>query len=168
MNTKSLLDINSYLDPSKFVQTMWKKLRGVPGGKKIFSKLLGTVVPYTSSINAIVDELDRGKAKILLKDKRSVRNHLNCIHAIALVNLGEVATGLPLLYGLRPGLRAILKSIEAEYIKKARGNLFAVSHFEIPDTIVDKTDITITASIFNEHSDIVTKVTAHWLVSPKR
>ena len=46
--------------------------------------------------------------RVVLKDKRAIRNHLDCIHAIALANLGELASGLALLSIIEPSLKAIV------------------------------------------------------------
>jgi acyl-coenzyme A thioesterase PaaI-like protein len=105
------------------VRNLWDKLEGIPGGKSIFSKLIGRAAPYTGSINAKVHELRPGYSRITLADKPSLRNHLECVHAVALVNLAEVTGNLALSYSLPDNARFIVAGISIEYLKKSRGTI---------------------------------------------
>jgi acyl-coenzyme A thioesterase PaaI-like protein len=147
------------------VSTAWKKLNGLPGGKRIFSLMVGRMAPYTGTIGALVEELEPGYARVLLRDRKKVRNHLNCIHAIALVNLGEVATGLAVLSGMPDDARGILKGISIEYHKKARGLLTAECRTEIPATS-ERIEYQVQGEIKDASGDVVASVTAHWLIGP--
>ena len=103
------------------VRTLWDKLEPVPGGKRIFSKLIGRAAPYTGSIDARVQELRPGYSKVTLEDKPHLRNHLDCVHAVALVNLAEVTGNLALSYTLPDDARFIVAGLSINYIKKSRG-----------------------------------------------
>jgi acyl-coenzyme A thioesterase PaaI-like protein len=114
------------------VRNQWDRLSGLPGGKALFSRLIGLVVPYTGSIGARADEVRQGYARVILKDRRAVRNHLQCVHAIALANLAELTANLAVLYSAPGDTRMILTGISMEYLKKARGQLTAECTCPIP------------------------------------
>ena len=144
--------------------TYWDKLSPLPGGRWLFSVLLGWLVPYTGSIGAGIQELRAGHCVAVLKASRRVSNHLKSIHAIALVNLGEVVSGLAINTALPHGYRGIVREINIEYMKKARGVLTASSSVTLP-TLQDSNDISVHATIVDEADDTVAQVRVLWRIS---
>ena len=145
----------------------WTRLSRVPGGRWLFSRALGWMAPYSGTIGASVEELRPGYTKVSLRDRRRVRNHLRSIHAIALINLGEIATGLAVLSALSGNMRGIVLDIRADYIKKARGKLTAVSSFKVPDQLEEGTPCEVEAELTDESGEAVTRVRATWLIGYK-
>lgn len=141
--------------------TLWNRLNAFPGGLWLFNRILSWQVPYTGSIKSQVLELKPGYCKVKLRDRRSVRNHLNSIHAVALVNLGEQTSGLAMLAGLAPNVRGIVINISIEYLKKARGTLIAECHSDIPE-VTDDTEFQVLANIVDQDQDIVARTTVTW------
>lgn len=126
------------------------------------------MVPYTGSISAEVIELVKGRSCVRLKDRRKIRNHLQSIHAVALMNLGEFSTGLAVMSSLPQDFRAILVKLEIEYFKKARGVLEARAEFDFGRlTSEPRQKFLVEGLIRNAEGDIVAKVKADWLIGPK-
>ena len=157
--------VKSYAAPGVTLAKTWKILRPLPGGRWIFSRLLGWIVPYTGGIKAKIMELRPGFSRVELADRRRIRNHLRSIHAVALVNLGEMTSGLALLVGLPQDTRGIVVGISIEYFKKARGRLIAESHCEIPN-IMENTNHIIAAEIRDQEGDVVARTNVTWRLGP--
>jgi acyl-coenzyme A thioesterase PaaI-like protein len=151
--------------PGARLYALWTRLSPLPGGPWLFSRILGYMVPYTGSIGAVVRQLEPGYARVELRDRRSVRNHLRSVHAVALVNLGEVTTGLSVLAGLPPTVRGIVTRLSMEYFKKARGTLISESRVTVPVVTV-ATDYEVKADIKNSTGDVVARATATWRLEP--
>ena len=147
------------------LRSAWGRLAPFPGGKRLFSLLFGRFVPYSGSVRPLIDALEPGHARVLLRDRRAVRNHLRSIHAIALVNAGEMATGLALLAASGSDVRAILTGITIEYTKKARGTISVECRG--PATVPpEKREWELTSVLTDEAGDVVARTKARWLVSP--
>jgi uncharacterized protein (TIGR00369 family) len=153
--------------PEAAIRDQWERWSGRPGGKRIFSLLLGTLVPYSGSIGARVEELRPGYARATLRDRRRVRNHLRSVHAVALVNLAELATGLALNYAMRADTRSILTGLSIEYTKKARGTLVAEATAPVLESSEER-EITVGTSIRDAAGDVVATAEARWKVGPRR
>ncbi|HED16600.1 MAG TPA: DUF4442 domain-containing protein [Gammaproteobacteria bacterium] len=156
---------SSKTNPIERLQRLWQRLQPLPGGTWIFSRILGWVIPYTGTIGANVKVLEPGFAQIHLHDHRRVRNHLHSVHALALANLGEVASGLAMLGTLSSDTRGIPTRLSIEFIKKARGHLVAESHCS-PPIVTEDTDFEVYANIRDADGDVVARTTVNWRLGP--
>lgn len=157
---------SAFSSPSAMIHEGWSRLSKLPGGKKIFSFIVGQYIPYTGTISPRVIEIGNGKAVVAVDDHRQIRNHLDSVHAIALANLGEFTTGLSLISQLGTHAKAIIVKLEIEYLKKARGVLTAEANSKIYDVTEDQ-EFQIVSEIKNSENDVVSKVTATWRVRSK-
>jgi acyl-coenzyme A thioesterase PaaI-like protein len=104
---------------------LWRRLAPIPGGRWLFALILGRAVPYSGSVSPRIEVLEPGHARVSIRQRRRLEQHLGSIHAIALANAGELASGLALNAALPPGARGIVTAFRMEYRKKARGTITA-------------------------------------------
>jgi acyl-coenzyme A thioesterase PaaI-like protein len=152
--------------PGELIRTWWQRLAPLPGGRWLFSRFMGWRTPYTGSMGAIVCELEPGYARVQLPDRRRVRNHLDSLHAVALLNLAEFATGLAVLVGLPPDVRGIVTGLSITYHKKARGRITAECRCTIPTVTADQV-YEVQATLTDPAGDVVARATAQWRLGPR-
>lgn len=151
--------------PGPRLLALWRRLAPLPGGKRLFSRLVGWLVPYSATIRPRVLELRPGYAKVRIADRRGVRNHLDSVHAVALANLAELTTGLAMTTSLPTGARGILTALSVSYVKKARGPLTAEARCEAPDATV-AADHEYESQVVDSAGDVVARATARWRIGP--
>ncbi len=151
--------------PGHRLLALWRRLAPLPGGKWLFSRSLGLTVPYSASVRPRVLQLEPGHARVSISDRRGVRNHLNSVHAIALANVSELASGLAMTTGLPDGIRGIVIRLSTEYFKKARGVLVAESRCTVPHVAGDE-EHDFVADVHDQAGELVARTTVTWRLGP--
>lgn len=153
------------LSPRRLIR-LHAALERVPGGAHVFWWMLARTVPYTGSLGARVPILEPGHAEVRMSDRRRLRNHLGSIHAAALMNLAEAASGLAFLSLLPENVRAIVTSFTVRYLKKARGTLTAQARcsFAIESS---EAEYRVPVKITDAGGDVVAEGEAVWRVRPE-
>ena len=152
---------------TNFIRDVWNRLERIPGGKLLYSRMVGRLAPYTGTMGAMVQELGDGYSRVTLADRRAVRNHLSCIHAVALANLVELTGNLALGYSLPDDARFIVAGIGLDYIKKARGTITGECRVP-PINSSAKQEYQIKVTLKDESGDVVVEGTLRTLVGPKQ
>ena len=122
--------------------------------------------PYTGSIGAQVQDLRSGYARVTLQDRPKVRNHLDCLHAIALANLAELTGNIAVAYSMPTDARFIVAGIQMNYIKKARGTITGECASPVPESAA-RQEYLVTVTMRDQAGDTVAEATMRTLIGPK-
>jgi acyl-coenzyme A thioesterase PaaI-like protein len=129
---------------------LWQRLSRWPLGDWLFSRAVCFKAPYFGSIAPRIVKLENGRCEAVIKDRRSVHNHIGTVHAIALCNLAELTAGVMTDASLPPHMRWIPKGMSVQYLKKATGTLRGVATPAIPlVTAAAAYDLPVNVAVFN-------------------
>ena len=151
--------------PGRAIRDSWNRLSRLPGGRWLFARLLARTVPYTGTIRPQFLEIRPGFARVAMRDRRSVRNHLQSIHAIALANLAEVASGVAMVVALPDDVRGIPIRLSIDFVKKARGELIAECRCDVPK-IYTPIELDLFPEIRDADGDVVARASVRWRLAP--
>ncbi len=152
--------------PGRQLLATWQQCKALPFGTRVFSWVVGRRAPYTGSIGGVFTDVAPGFARVMLRDRGRIRNHLNSVHAVALVNLAEMTSGVALMTALPAGVRGIVTSLHIDYLKKARGTLVCECTASAPDVQREPVTYDVHASITDQDGDVVARASVAWRLSP--
>lgn len=152
--------------PGVAMRRAWDRLSPLPGGRWLFSKLVGWKAPYTGSIRPWVEALEPGFCRVAIRERRALRNPFRSIHAVALLNAAEAASGLATLVALPADARGIITRLEIDYAKKARGRIVAECRTDPPSTIDGPTPHLADVTLTDEAGETVATARATWTLAP--
>lgn len=104
---------------------MWLKLKDKPLGKWLFARAVCWKAPYFRTIAPRFEELKPGYARVSLKKRRAVQNHIGTVHAIAACNLAELGAGTMMEASLPTSMRWLPKGMSVQYLKTCKTDLTA-------------------------------------------
>ncbi|UZE96574.1 DUF4442 domain-containing protein [Alkalimarinus alittae] len=94
---------------------------------KALTTFFGKVVKYTGTTGIKVEELTETRAVVTQKNKKSVQNHIGSVHAVACILIAESATGYLAGMNVPDSSIVVIKTIKADYVKRAKGDMKAVA-----------------------------------------
>jgi uncharacterized protein (TIGR00369 family) len=145
----------------------WRRLERLPFGKAIFSRAVCWKAPYFASISPRFEELRPGYARVTMRKRRRVTNHIGTVHAIAMCNLAEIAAGTMTEISVPAAMRWLPKGMQVEYLRKAASDVEAVAR---ADDIADgpARDVPVRVDVKDRDGEVVCRATITMWVSPRK
>jgi uncharacterized protein (TIGR00369 family) len=145
----------------------WRRMESKPLGKMLFSRAICFKAPYFATISPRFEELRPGYARVSMKKRRGVTNHIGTVHAIAMCNLAELAAGTLTEISIPESMRWLPKGMTVEYLKKASGGIRAVA--TLPEVAEGAgRDVPATVEMKDDAGELVCRATITMWVSPRK
>lgn len=106
---------------------LWRRCERLPLGRAVFSWLVCFKAPYFGSIRPRFEEFRPGFARVSMRKRRAVTNHIGTVHAIAMCNLAELAAGTMTEVSIPASMRWLPKGMTVEYLRRAASAVEAVA-----------------------------------------
>lgn len=148
------------------VMAMWNKISQYPGGKMLFSKVVSRKAPYFKTVAASIEELRPNYARLTMKKRRAVENHIGTVHVIAICNLLEMAMGTCAEASVPKHLRWIPKGMTVDYTAKADTDITGTAEINPEDWKPGDLDVKVTACT-NNGTPVVVGVIKLWISEKK-
>jgi uncharacterized protein (TIGR00369 family) len=145
----------------------WQRLERKPFGKTLFSRALCFKAPYFASIAPRFEELRPGYARVAMRKRRAVQNHIGTVHAIAMCNLAEIAAGTLTEISIPDSMRWLPKGMTVEYLKKAETDVEATATLPPVDEGAAR-DVPATVEVKDRNGALVCRAVITMWVSPRK
>lgn len=152
------------------IQNLWQKFSTKPLGKWLFSRAVCFKAPYFATIKPRFEELKPGYAKVSMKNRRGVQNHIQSIHAIAMCNLAELGAGTMMEASLSNKMRWLPRGMTVQYLKVAKTDIIAECAVSQPGDIADgpARDVIVKCDIKDAAGNIVCHADIAMYISPRK
>ena len=147
---------------------LWRTLSNKPGGRWAFTRAMCLKAPYFASIHPAFEALEPEYARVSMKKRRSVTNHIGTVHAIAMCNMAELAGGLLTEVTVPTSHRWIPKGMTVEYLAKAGTDLVAEARPRAALALDEPGDYVVDVDVRDTHGTSVFHAAITMWVSPKK
>lgn len=139
---------------------------------RTLTTFFGKTVKLTGTVGVTIEELSENRAVVSLKNKKSVQNHIGSVHAVANILIAESATGYLVGMNLPDTSVPVIKTIKADYVKRAKGDMKAVATLtdeqvkQIKTT--EKGEMVVNVTITDSEDKEPVMMEMLWAWTPKR
>ncbi len=148
------------------VLNLYQRISGFPGGRWLFTRIVCFRAPYFGSIRPQFVELRPGIARVSMKKRRSVQNHIGGVHALAMGNLCELAAGMMTEVTMPRNMRWIPRGMTIQYLRQARSDVSAEARLELRE-YNQKEDVVVDVGVMDREGTRVVRAEITMYISPR-
>ncbi|MCZ6499314.1 MAG: hotdog fold domain-containing protein [Gammaproteobacteria bacterium] len=148
------------------VLNLYQRISGFPGGRWLFTRIVCFRAPYFGSIRPQFVELRPGIARVSMKKRRSVQNHIGGVHALAMGNLCELAAGMMTEVTMPRNMRWIPRGMTIQYLRQARSDVSAEARLELRE-YNQKEDVVVDVEVMDREGTRVVRAEITMYISPR-
>lgn len=124
-------DLKKSISPhGNYVLDAYTKLKKIPGGLTILSKIVSRKAPYFQTVDPIISKLERNYCEARMSKNKSVENHIGTVHVIAICNGLEYVMGVLTEASIPTHLRWLPKGMQVNYVAKANSDIKLIARVE--------------------------------------
>ncbi len=146
---------------------LYKKITALPQGKRLFSIAFCQKAPYFASAHLTVEQMQPHRGEVRVPLRRSTKNHIGTVHAIAACNGLEAAMGLLAEATCPPDHRWLPKGMDVKYLAKSDSDLVCTAESTEADW-AGGPDVPITVKATRKDGTVTVEGTIHLWVTPKK
>lgn len=146
---------------------LYKKVTALPQGKRLFSIAFSQKAPYFASAHIAVRDMAPHRGEVTVPLRRSTKNHIGTVHAIAACNGLEAAMGLLAEATCPPGMRWLPKGMDVEYLAKSDSDLTCTAETAEADWAAAP-DVPVAVKAVTKDGIVTVQGTIHLWVTPKK
>lgn len=150
------------------VKGLWEATRRLPQGNRVFSLLFAQKAPYFASAHPLFTVLRPNRAELIVRKRRSVKNHIGTIHAIALCNGLEAAMGALAEVTIPSDRRWLPKGMEVSYTAKADTDVTCIAETDPEQWTSDDPDLPVRVWGAKADGTVVIEGTIHLWVTARK
>jgi len=146
---------------------LYKKITALPQGKRLFSIAYGQKAPYFASAHIAVRDMAPHRGEVVVPLRRSTKNHIGTVHAIAACNGLEAAMGLLAEATCPSDMRWLPKGMDVQYLAKSDSDLTCIAE-STAEAWADGPDVPISVKAVTRDGTVTVQGTIHLWVTPKK
>jgi acyl-coenzyme A thioesterase PaaI-like protein len=146
---------------------LWSRATSVPQGRRVFSMAFSRKAPYFSTVHPLFIDLRPNYAELLIRNRRSVHNHIGTVHAIALCNGLEAAMGALAEATIPADKRWIPKGMDISYTAKADSDVRCIAETDPDQWDGDDPDLPVRVRGVRKDGTVVIEGVIRLWVTPK-
>ena len=146
---------------------LYEKITALPQGKRLFSIAFAQKAPYFASAHIQGRDMAPHRGEVVVPKRRSTKNHIGTVHAIAACNGLEAAMGLLAEATCPPDHRWLPKGMDVQYLAKSDTDLICTAE-STESEWSNGPDVPIAVRAVTKDGTVTVEGTIHLWVTPKK